>query len=611
MRSKFSPKAFAVISIKIVPKHGRGSFAASINYSMGRSSGGDPGRVVHTFTRGIASPKSAALEMEAHAALNQRVIDPVCHLVVAYAPGERPNWGEMREDVERLLSATDASENQFVAAVHEEAIRDAGGIVTGEMYHVHVTINRVKPNGMVSRDSHDYRKLERICAAISLERGWTPVPGNHNRSLVQATPGAERVTNVEFRNLQAKGELPWSDKVRDLILNGVETAKDWPDLHRRLAVCGIIVKHTVKRGRDGVVYHGLSFAEGLRSSAPGCAASTIADDCKYATLTARFGPWIDRPADIVVGAFVESPRSDYGDPYLADIPDIKTDNALLRKAFDEKRRLTNARRKATYEAAWIQERALRTEESLARRADFRQRRSKGPRGVGPGHLHMRAMYQSAITIQYKSRLAADRQHAKERWLKTKSALGGASAEVSSFLKFVTALAEAGDPVAQRHLHHVRRNNPSHDVLNLSERNKMDEKVLAQARARTAELERQLHDERHKAQVRARMGETQVSHLRHLIASLELERTKKDEALAAAHKELDEFRDRHDRDQEEISALRPQVSQFKAWAKAQFYVELPFRNIAQVLDKALSTFEAARATKRVSATMAGMPPAHER
>jgi Relaxase/Mobilisation nuclease domain len=87
--------------------------------------------------RGVTSAETAALEMEAVAALSRRCKDPVYHLIVAYAKAEHPTREQVVSDAERLLKSIGMDRNQYVLAAHQDT----------DNYHAHVIANRIGPDG--------------------------------------------------------------------------------------------------------------------------------------------------------------------------------------------------------------------------------------------------------------------------------------------------------------------------------------------------------------------------------------------------------------------------------------------------------------------------------
>ena len=230
------------------------------------------------------------------AARSHRCQDPVYHLIVAYAKTEHPTREEVVGDAERLLKGLGMGEHQYVLSAHHDT----------DDFHAHVVVNRVGADGRASDLWKERVIRERTCAEIAAERGWEIVVGHHNRDIVQRVNPLEqlppdperRLGDGAYRGLHERGELPWQDRARPYVLDAVDRADSWSDLHRRLDAHGVVAK-LVQRG-GGV--QGLAFAEGEDASAPGCSASRIDTRCRLSALERRFGsfePAHDRRAPTV------------------------------------------------------------------------------------------------------------------------------------------------------------------------------------------------------------------------------------------------------------------------------------------------------------------------
>jgi hypothetical protein len=125
--------------------------------------------------RGVMSVETAAIEMEAVAALSTRCRDPVYHLIVAYAKHERPTREQVVSDAERLLKAIGMGDHQYVLAAHKDT----------DDFHAHVIANRIGLDGRANDLWHERIIRERVCAEIAAEHGWEIVVGHHNRDIVQ------------------------------------------------------------------------------------------------------------------------------------------------------------------------------------------------------------------------------------------------------------------------------------------------------------------------------------------------------------------------------------------------------------------------------------------
>ena len=265
--------------------HQRAVAAAGHSFEGGVAYASAPEKAEWVHLRGVMSVETAAIEMEAVAALSKRCRDPVYHLIVAYAKNERPTREQVVSDAERLLKAIGMEKSQYVLAAHKDT----------DDFHAHVIANRIGPDGKANDLWHERIKRERVCAEIAAERGWAIVVGHHNRDIVQrvehlyAPPPdpQRRLSDGVYRRLHERGELPWQESARPYVLDAVDRAKDWNELHQRLRAHGVVVK-LVRRGER---VQGLAFSEGLDGRAPGCAASRIDARCALRALEGRFGPF--------------------------------------------------------------------------------------------------------------------------------------------------------------------------------------------------------------------------------------------------------------------------------------------------------------------------------
>ncbi len=265
--------------------HQRAVASAGHSFEGGVSYASAPEKAEWVHLRGVTSVETAAIEMEAVAVLSRRCKDPVYHLIIAYAKNERPTREQVVSDAERLLKAIGMEKSQYVLAAHKDT----------DDFHAHVIANRIGQDGKANDLWHERIKRERVCAEIAAERGWTIVVGRHNRDIVQrvehlyAPPPdpQRRLSDGAYRRLHERGELPWQESARPYVLDAVDRAKDWNDLHQRLGAHGVVVK-LVRRGER---VQGLAFAEALDRRAPGCAASRIDPRCALRAMESRFGPF--------------------------------------------------------------------------------------------------------------------------------------------------------------------------------------------------------------------------------------------------------------------------------------------------------------------------------
>ncbi len=277
------------ISIRYIEKHehkrepqlvGSGvSFSDRVSYA----SAAEKAAWVHL--RGVTSVATAPVEMEALAAVSRRCSDPVHHEVIAYAKHEQPTREQIVGDAERLLTALDMEDHQYVLSVHTDT----------DDLHAHIVVNRVGPDGHANARWHERITRERVCAEIAAERGWAIVVGRHNRDIVRDALGLDelppepprRVYDRDLERTHGTGEIPWQDAARPYVLDAVERATSWDDLRERLGTHGVVLKAVERGGR----FQGLAFAESMEPDAPGCGASRISARCKLSVLEERFGSY--------------------------------------------------------------------------------------------------------------------------------------------------------------------------------------------------------------------------------------------------------------------------------------------------------------------------------
>jgi hypothetical protein len=278
------------IGIEYISEHAhrRALAAAGIGFEDGVTYATSPQKAAWIHLRGVTSLETAALEMEAVAALSKRCPDPVYHLIIAYAKHERPTREQVVGDADRLLDALGMKDRQYVMAAHQDT----------DDFHAHVIANRVGRDGRANDLWHERITRERVVAEIAAERGWDIVVGHHNRDIVQRVERLHdlpqqperRLSDAAYRRLREHGEVPWEDAARPYVLDAVDRALDWADLHQRLATHGVVVK-LVRRGER---VQGLAFSEGLDRTAPGCGASRVDARCALSALERRFGPFVPR-----------------------------------------------------------------------------------------------------------------------------------------------------------------------------------------------------------------------------------------------------------------------------------------------------------------------------
>jgi len=116
-------------------------------------------------TQGVASLRTAAIEMEAVAAQCRRLRAPAdYHLVVSWHEQERPTPEQAFAAGKHALAALGMQSHQYVMAVHGDTANA----------HLHIAANRVDPESYRAVSPfRDYIKLDRAMRDTELAQGWS------------------------------------------------------------------------------------------------------------------------------------------------------------------------------------------------------------------------------------------------------------------------------------------------------------------------------------------------------------------------------------------------------------------------------------------------------
>jgi len=203
---------------------GTSSFGAAIDYIVreGPEHERDHEPPLAVWSENVATIETAALEMEAVAS-QSRAKEPLYHLIVSFAEGERPTYEQARSALDTQIEHLGFGGLQYVAALQNDGV--------GGMYHVHAVFNRVDPITHVARDIwQDREKMRAASREAELEQGWRVVNVEHRQEL---SHGAR---DVEYYGRKRSFERTVREDVAPAVRDAL--AKDgasWADVHR---VCG-------------------------------------------------------------------------------------------------------------------------------------------------------------------------------------------------------------------------------------------------------------------------------------------------------------------------------------------------------------------------------------
>lgn len=154
----------------------RKGFRGALEYDLSK----EQGRLIDTNMEGTG-PRELAREFGGIRKLRPNLGRAVLHVSLSAAPGEHLSDDQWREIGRRYLHGMGLDANQYLITRHLDT----------EHEHVHLLVNRVRFDGEVTRDSHDYRRHEILMRAI--ERDF---------SLQQVRPSIEAE-----RHAATKGEI--------------------------------------------------------------------------------------------------------------------------------------------------------------------------------------------------------------------------------------------------------------------------------------------------------------------------------------------------------------------------------------------------------------------
>ena len=200
---------------------GASSFGAAIDYIVreGPEHERDHAPPLAIWSENVATLETAALEMEAVAS-QSRAKEPLYHLIVSFAEGERPTYEQARAALDTQIRHLGFDGLQYVAALQNDGV--------GGMYHVHAVFNRVDPLTHVARDIwQDREKMRAASREAELEQGWRVVDVGQRQEL---SHGAR---DVEYYGRKRSFERSVREDVGPAVRDALSKENpSWADVHR-------------------------------------------------------------------------------------------------------------------------------------------------------------------------------------------------------------------------------------------------------------------------------------------------------------------------------------------------------------------------------------------
>lgn len=201
------------------------------------------------------TPRQLAAEFGAVRALRPNLKKAVTHVSLAAAPGETLSDDQWRAIAQDYLDGMGYDDNQYLVTRHTDTEHD----------HIHIIANRIKHDGGVVSDSHDYPRQERIMREVEQRYGLQATRSSHEASHKALTKG-------EIEKAVRTQQEPPRQALQRLVSDAAQgnpTASQFAD---RLAGAGVEVRANIAStgkmngfsfGLDGEAYSGSKLGRGF------------------------------------------------------------------------------------------------------------------------------------------------------------------------------------------------------------------------------------------------------------------------------------------------------------------------------------------------------------
>jgi hypothetical protein len=210
-------------------------FRGALEYDLSK----EQGRVIDTNMEGVG-PRELAREFGAIRKLRPNLGRAVLHVSLSAAPGEMLTDDQWREIGQRYLHGMGLDANQYLITRHLDT----------EHEHVHLLVNRVRFDGEVTSDSHDYRRHEILMRAIERDFSLQPV-----RPSIEAERHA--ATKGEIEQGLRTGIASTRQRLQQLCDGAATSCSTYSDYAERLEAASVGLVPVTQL--DGAKLSGLSY----------------------------------------------------------------------------------------------------------------------------------------------------------------------------------------------------------------------------------------------------------------------------------------------------------------------------------------------------------------
>ena len=210
-------------------------FRGALEYDLTK----EQGRILDTNMAG-STPRELAAEFGEIRKLRPTLGKAVLHVSLSAAPGEKLTDSQWREIGSRYLVGMGLDANQYVMTRHTDT----------EHEHIHIVANRIRYDGSVTSDSHDWRRQEGVMREIERDFGLQAVAPS--REAMRHAP-----TKGEIERMVRTGEASTRSRLQQLADAVIEGCRSFTEYQARLEAVGVELVPVVQLG--GAKLSGLSY----------------------------------------------------------------------------------------------------------------------------------------------------------------------------------------------------------------------------------------------------------------------------------------------------------------------------------------------------------------
>lgn len=210
-------------------------FRGALEYDLTK----EQGRVIDKNMAGEI-PRELAAEFGEIRKLRPTLGKAVLHVSLSAAPGEKLSDDQWREIGKRYMDGMGLDNNQFVMTRH----------VDTEHEHIHILANRIRFDGSVTSDSHDYKRQEVIMRELEKDYGLQRVASSIEAERKAPTKG-------EIEQHLRTGEPSTRQQLQQFCDAAAKNCRSFSEYQERLETVGVELVPVVQL--EGAKLSGLSY----------------------------------------------------------------------------------------------------------------------------------------------------------------------------------------------------------------------------------------------------------------------------------------------------------------------------------------------------------------